>query len=191
MTDSSDLITELTSKLSLSDPGLVGCRRRGKWSTEEPWRHARGNALLRVLGDRHYVTTPVGTFESYLRDSRHLLQFRGGPWKPWWVQDFFDAWALMDHYGGDHLGLSRQILALHENRGELRAQATQVPESIQAAERALTAIEEYTTDPPGRIPKHGGRALAVCRHCPVKLRCDATDKSRDETDDWNPSYPEP
>lgn len=178
--------------LRLEDSNLLGCRRRNLWGDDKPWRDVRGNALLYVLGHRRSVTTPVGPLE-YFAQRNHLLQFRGGPWKTYWTQDFLDLWCLATAYGSRPLDPT--IIVLHENKGELDVKEIEVPERLQdrteATARALTCVQELLEDPPGRISKADTRASHVCRYCPVKQRCDAIDETRGETDDWGPAYPRP
>ena len=66
-----------------------------------------------------------------------------------------------------------------------------VPEKMSAQARVEEIMNAALAVPPGRIPKNGPRALRTCRYCPVKLRCDATDKKDNNTNDWSPSYPFP
>ena len=85
----------LKRKLTLRDPGLVGCRRRGRWSevdnTKADWRWIRGNAVLAVMGEKIATVTPVGEIECFVTDyPPKLIQFRGGPWNEDWLEDFYD-----------------------------------------------------------------------------------------------------
>lgn len=180
----------LRERLELADPGLIGCRRRNAWQSDDvPWRHVRGNALLACIGERHTTQTGVGDLDCFLLSDRWLLQFRGGQWNTYWLEDFFDLWSLV-HAGGLR-DISRSIIVLHENHGELDVKRVDVPEHLDSDARARTILQEYNADPPGRIPKSGPRAQRVCRYCPVKQRCDITDKKRGEDTDWSPNYPIP
>lgn len=189
----SKIRAELFYALALDGQHMVGCRRRGAWTEEsEQWNRISGNALLAVLGTQESVLTPQGGFDFYVKDT-HLLQFRGGEWKDYWIEDFFDAWALVtacEPYD-DGLILSRDIIVLQENKGDIQVHSVGVPPSMNAGRRAERIMAELTADPPSRIPKSGPRAAHVCRFCPVKQRCDATDKLRGEIQDWSPNYPTP
>lgn len=193
-----DLELELEEELTLADPGLVGCRRRGRWDYEDhsgapPWRRMRGNAILSTVGSRERIGIPgIGTLEFYIHNTNHdayLLQFRGGPWNLDWTEEFFDLWTLV--YDMRVKAISRTILVLHENKSDLDIKEVKVPEDFQANTRLTGMITEYTATPPGRIPKSGPRAIRLCPHCPHKQRCDAEDILQDQTSDWSPSYPTP
>ena len=178
----------ITDNLFLDDIGLVGCRRRGRWSFHEeaPWSFVRGNALLAVIGEKKSLATDYGMQEFYtLYDN--LLQFRGGPWNLDWTEDFYDLWSIIMV----HAELSRTIIVVHENRGELDIKEVEVPEALDPQHRVEKMLAEYASNPPGRIPKSGQRAARICPHCPYKQRCDAEDILQGQQDDWSPTYPTP
>jgi hypothetical protein len=181
----------LQDKLSLSSSGLVGCARRNAWAPDEAggWRHVRGNALLAHLGDKY--TAYVGpdgmtTEEFFARNERWLLQFRGGPWSMWWVEDFYDLWSIAAV--GSALSLSPTIVVLNENKGDLDIKYVTVPDTLDPEERVDRLLAAATADPPERISKADARALRVCSHCPVRTRCNTLDKLHHEDLDWSPTY---
>lgn len=178
---------KLLQDLALKDPGFIGCRRRGKWSSQSStWRFMRGNALLAQLGSKTQLETPAGPFEYYtLAD--HLLQFRGGPFSPHWLEDFYDAWAVAQYWNSNE-ELSRHIILVHEDRGNMQLEVHSVPESIDAAVRAAKILTELQADPPGRISKATAYAIKVCRFCPVRIRCNTQDKFEGNMVDWSTAF---
>lgn len=181
------LLEILKERLTLSNPGITGCRRRNVWTDEQTkWSHLRGNALLAILGDRHEVNTPRGDFSFYLVGGRFLIQFRGGQWNMDWVEDFLDEWSVAVACG--QLDLSHTIYVLVENKGQLTVTEVTVPDDHDADARAGQIFDELAANPPARISKGGARAMRVCRYCPCKMRCDATDTLQGDTQDWSPSY---
>lgn len=185
------LKSRLEEQLSLEDPGFVGCTRRTMWDDAPAWRTARSNALLALLGELGYAYTPAGGFEFFALHSTWLLQFRGGQWNDYWYDDFFTTWSVVKNYSDLTDTLSRTIIVLQENKGELEIHHVTVPEDLDhegICERKLFGIQ---ADPPGRIAKNTPRAVRVCRYCPVKQRCDAMDVLKGEQEDWSPSYPRP
>lgn len=188
-----DLKQELLDRLVLDDPGLVGCRRRGVWNEDQDisYRWFRGNALLGVVGVPASMNTPAGWLQYYEYDSTTLviLQFRGGKWNPDWTVEFYDLWSLVHEYSGAKP--EPYIMVLHEYRGDLDVKKIDIPEALNPQVRVEKILAEFTSEPPGRIPKSGPRAARICPHCPFKQRCDATDTLRGETNDYSPTYPMP
>lgn len=188
---------ELYNEVYLAEPGLVGCRRRGRWSADErlSWRYLRGNALLSTVGAKEMVTTPLGPLEYYVHyedGKTYLLQFRGGPWNLDWVQDFYDLWSIIESADTiEHTALSHTILVVNENQGEVSVKEVEVPKTWLPSVRYEKMLSEAASDPPGRISKSGSRAARVCPRCPHKQRCDAEDILQGDTNDWAPSYPKP
>lgn len=175
---------DLRQELSLRGAHLQGCRRRGEWTEGEiPWSWLSGNALLHVLGDK----IEAGPVEAFVLHGRWLLQFRGGPRQDYWYEDFYDLWSLVKTYG-DLPDFSRTIIFLNENQGDLTVYYISAPDHMNAEHRASRIMSEARSDPPGRIPKSGSRAMKVCRYCPVRARCDAEDELRGDTDDWSTAY---
>lgn len=183
------LLTKLRTHLTLADPGLVGCVRRNKWSGQgtTPWRWLRGNALLATLGEKRvcYVDVKPHIMEVYLFHD-WLLLFRGGQWNMDWTEDFFDTWAIAR---ATHPDISRTIMVLHENKGDLSIKQVSVPESFDHEARLEALYVAYDTE--ARIAKNTPRALRTCKYCPHKQRCDALDKLHNQTSDWHESYPYP
>jgi hypothetical protein len=180
---------KLRKHLHLEDSGLVGCKRRNLWTSDNTsWRWIRGNALLALAGEKTGTHTPAG-YHEFFHTGPFVLAFRGGPWKDYWVDDFLDLWSLAAEYWPHEL--SRTILVLHENAGELDIKYLPVPDSLNPAERVEGMLAHLRADPPGRISKGATQARHVCWYCPAKARCDATDRLRNETHDWSPYYPIP
>jgi hypothetical protein len=180
-----NLIDTLIDSIVLKDPGVIGCRRRNVWTDQQnSWQFLRGGAILAAVGELHEVEFHAGVFEFYVHDNC-LLQFRGGPWRTYWIEDFYDAWAVASTFGPE---LDRQIRVFHESAGDIVVIDVDVPVHITPQARTLSIISELESDPPGRIRKSGERAMRVCRYCPVKARCDAADTLRGDTQDWSPSY---
>lgn len=167
----------------IRDGGGSGCIRRAKWSDEKSWRRSRGNALLAVVGRKWTVKGPLGPCDFYCHGD-HMLTFRGGPWKQYWIEDVEKVWGLVESTG---FKLSPSALVIHENRGLVNIVEVQINE-----ERARRAFREQVDgarkDPPGRVAKNTPYAYNICRFCPVRQRCDSIDKLRNETLDWGPSY---
>lgn len=182
-----DLIDTIKEALKTHDAGLIGCHRKNRW-TDDEYRDVRGNALLELAGDKIAFSTPVGPFNSYIRDKTTLLQFHGGPWKEHRRQDIIDEWCIvMAHTSMD---LDDEAKVLIENKGELSVKTIPIPD-VSPYERFTEILDSYTSDPPGRIDKSTSKAYNMCRYCPVKQKCDATDKQEGDTDDWGASYPIP
>lgn len=176
----------LREAVTLQDPGLAGCRRRNVWSKEDKdWRFIRGNAVLAAVGTKTHADTPVGRLEFFTADSE-LLQFRGGEWSGTWMEDFIDLWCLATEYGEDRL--DRRVMIFLENKGHLTITSITVPIYVDIQERCEKIISEYQSVPPGRISKHDGRALRLCKYCPVRTLCNSTDKLHHETNDWSAEY---
>ena len=189
MSDEAYIRRELVSRLTLDGQHLIGCRRRGAWSPgEPPWSFLSGNAVLRTIGQRRTAMTPAGPFD-YIEHSNYLLLFRGGDFQSYWLEDAFDAYALVREYSPHKI--EPTIMLLQEHRGQMDVHAIDVPDSLDYTERAEEIVEEAQAEPPGRISKATHRALRTCRYCPVKQRCDATDKLRGEDNDWSTNYPIP
>lgn len=145
-----------------------------------------GNAWLDLIADRTVIKTPVDYMTVWLRDGKVVI-FRGGPLREWWWDDLVDMYALTTVYSS--YGLSRDIMILNENKGQLCLFHRFV--EIDAKERAGEIISAYR-EGPGRLAKNSARAYHGCRTCPTKRQCDIIDKTTlGGTDDWGPGYPYP
>ena len=182
------LKTKLRNQLELADPGFIGCVRRNLLADETPkWSWISGNALSALVGEKHDIETPVGTFQAFLLKDRWLLQFRGGTWNDYWYDDFFLTWAVINEYSD--LDLSRTIIVFHENRGQLTVRNVVVPDHYDPSAEVADALAQMESDPPGRLNKSRPRALRVCRYCPMLTRCNAIDQANGDTDDWHHEFP--
>lgn len=178
------LLQQLAKAVECRWPVVVGCARQNILSPVRPWRHARGNALLALVGVKAVVSAPFGPFDVFYRmDERgqtQLLQFRGGDWRPWWDEDLTLFGALVAVYSNLN---PVSIAVLHENRGDLTARYISVDR-----EHAHTLVSEtlthYAVDPPTRIAKNGLRARATCPYCPAATSCKVIDIDTGQTDDW-------
>lgn len=185
-----DMVVDLINKLRLRQP-FNGCMRRNKWDLRAPkYSLVKGNAVLLQLGAECVtIDTPVGPSDHMVirgRDSRVIL-FRAGPWRSYWLDDARQEIELL-RAGG--FPVSEIALIAHENQGDL------VLKEVDLGDHSLhyTAdVEELTRkyNSNTRIPKNTERALRICRSCPVKSRCDGTDREQGETGDWHPQYPFP
>lgn len=178
--------SELRDELMLRDPGFVGCVRRNKWTGEEPWRRIRGHALPYVVAEKVSFRTPAGPMDAFVKANRFMVEFRAGQWNHYWMDDIKRRWAFLEYC--TQLDLSRTVYVLHENKGELTVKQVHIPESFSSKEEVREAIEEYKSDPPGRLDKNSARAVRICRYCPVQQKCDNTDREHGDTGDWSDSY---
>jgi hypothetical protein len=169
------------------------CTRRRVWDLNGPpqadgWRYARGMMLLDYLVEScHLVKTPY-PFHVFTHRN-HMVAYRGGPWNPQWGSDLVDEWALYC-YINPIAPLHPEIWVLHEHNGRLEIVVLPVePFDIDAHAKEL--LKKTEADPPTRIRKDTVYAAKVCRFCPHKRTCDATDALRNQTDDYSPNYPIP
>lgn len=165
----------------------MGCTRRNLWTGKDNtyWPHLRGNAVLESACTVAFVHTDWGTEEAYIFD-RCLVEYRAGEWKPYWVDDIMDRWALFREKCGMHI--EDDILVVHENKDNLTIRTIR---GMEASKRVARMESEASKDPPGRIAKNTLKAYNTCYHCPVKRQCDKIDREQGETDDWGSNYPFP
>ena len=181
---------KLMEKLRMRDGGLLGCHRRNIWMGDsENYRMLRGNAVLKWAGRMWTVRSPMGPldFVTHPDDNAILLTFRAGPWKDYWLEDMFLLWSLVV----PHMELKSEIVCIHENKGEITTRTIHVPDFLDPAQVVALALQSITSFPVGRLAKNTSRSYHVCRFCPVKQRCDATDVAEGADDDWGPGYPIP
>lgn len=182
------LLNELRVKLYLRRSALIGCRRQSKWAEDDPglsWRMLRGNSLLIHAADSTLtIDTPAGFVDIPYRydddGNIELLQFRGGTWKPWWVEDIQLLLAIVQVYTSlAPVGCT----VLREDQGEL---TTKYIASIPT-EEARVVVEQALLDWKNatRIAKNTVRAFATCPYCPVRERCDSEDLQSGNTADWS------
>jgi len=162
----------------------IGCFRRNVWTQGDlSWKLRRSNILLAALGYPYLVTSVTGSKHTIYILGGHLLQFRGGPWKNHWSEDI-DLLSALVRTQYEILG----TILLWENEGEISINELPLPEGW---ERVAAAVQEddwtYADDNPPRIRKDSQRASA-CFYCPVKSRCDATDRLFTECGDWPEGY---
>ena len=178
---------ELKEALTLKDPGYIGCIRRNQWEEgDEPWRRVRGHALPWVAARKRQFRTPHGTMEAFIKADRWMVEFRAGQWNQYWMDDIKRRWAFVQYCTS--LDLSRTVFVLHENKGELTVKEVHIPENFNPEQEVRDAIDDYESDPPGRIAKNSARAHRICRYCPVQRDCDLKDREIGDTDDWSDSY---
>lgn len=181
----------LIDRLILEDPGLIGCQRRNAWTREagqlNVWSTVRGNALLALLGERVTIDTPAG-FLGYWSYNGYILQFRGGPAQPHWMDDISLLWAVIAAYSPTRP--KAQVILLNENQGDLSVEYLTIPKDVQDRQDTLgrVVVEGFMADPPSRIAKNTARAFRVCTGCPFRTRCNAQDLLDNATHDWSESY---
>jgi hypothetical protein len=183
------LVTHLRTNLLHVHNMLTGCTRRHIWTKDDetPWYMVKGNAYLKIIATPNVVATPVGPIGVWTHDST-IVDFRGGPWRDWWVTDLHETWALTREYSG--LNLRPYFYILQEDRGRLdsRKISTEDLPKVNIGE----IIRRGEKEPFGRLAKNSQRAYVACKRCPVKQRCDTQDKvTPDGTADWGPGYPYP
>ena len=170
---------------------LVGCTRRNVWSKghiKHDWRKSRGVALLNLAGTIIEVDTHTGPFDIFTH-GKHMIVFRGGPWNLHWAKDIVHEWTLAkDQFDW----LDSEVLVLHEEKGALDIKSIIVP-TEENYTKQLKELKERDpfTEPPPRMEKSSPYNIRVCRFCPYKTRCDATDALQEETHDYAPNYPLP
>lgn len=178
---------QVIDRLSLRDGNLLGCHRRNMWEGgNASYRMLRGNALLDLASKHRYmIRGPTGPIDFYVDINGRLLQFRAGSWKSYWVDDMFLLWSIIS----PHMEIPREITLLWEREGDLEVLEIVVPSREKPEAEVAAAVQSLMSNPPGRLAKNSQRAYHVCRYCPSKLKCDAVDVSRGETQDWGDGYP--
>jgi len=186
MSISHELRRAIEDSVECRDGYILGCRRRNIWAPDTSFRNNRGNALIASSGEcnKYSVHGPTGEpIDFFLYRNHYLTTFRAGPWKKYWSEDFFVLWAYIDSCWE----IGDTLLVVHENKGKL--QIVELPmNKVVAYEKLEEALDDLRTDPPGRLAKNTERAYHICRFCPVKQRCDATDHLRGDTEDWGANY---
>lgn len=177
------ILDELRAALTLADPGVSGCQRKQAWTEASP-RGLSGNALLAAVGEKICVETPLGPLEVFLYQGDKLLQFRAGPARDWWVDDAIDVWSFVTNARP----LSRAIVIVSEDHGEVSTREIQVPPTVDPVRHAAALTTGAQAEPPARISKRGLRAMVTCRYCPFRTRCNGFDKLHNATHDWSAEY---
>lgn len=153
-----------------------------------PWRYARGNALLKVLASTiQSLQVGPGTLDVCMfRESEGfwIIQYRGGSWKPWWLDDCRLLAALvLSQTSYPILG----VALMWELDSKLQIRYVGAPTRNEAGgviQEIQGAWASAPQDAPPRLAKNSTRAFFTCPHCSVRGRCDATDLSLGETQDW-------
>lgn len=162
----------------------VGCFRRNVWTEQEQsWKLKRSNMLLNLLGYHTRVTSVTGREYIVFTFGDWLLQFRAGPYRNHWTEDI----ELLSSIVATQYPIKGTIL-LWENEGEISINELPLPEGWESMAATLKAGDWTNEDDhPPRIRKDSQRASG-CFYCPVKARCDATDRLFDECGDWADGY---
>lgn len=174
------ILEQLQKTLATEPCPFTGCIRANKWSSLK-WRSMRGDSLLAWVGEKLPIETPYGNFDVYAQGP-HLLQFRGGQFRDWWIADCQLLCALVSHFSS----LQPDGVALiSELDGELREYYIDALPYDAAHQLVELALQQWKVD--GRIAKNSPRA-AMCTYCSVKRRCDAKDLEDKATQDWPPQW---
>ena len=180
--DPPDFLAELREKTLFRHPDVIGCVRRNKLDPATPWRWARGNSLLLLIGDHAPLATPIGVFDIFYRGTPEgvwLLQFRGGSKQPWWDEDAFLLAALVLTYSSlNPVGVS----TISELDGQLHTYYLGCPEADEAFRLTEAAMERWKTG--ARLDKSSPRGKSVCAYCPVRNPCLIQDLETGDTADW-------
>lgn len=184
--DAQTIQNTLTNALVTRPLLLMGCMRQNVLQqgtdNEATWRVVRGNALLHHLGWKLAVTYPLGVFDVYVsgaQDGIGVLQFRGGRWKPWWVEDAQMVAACVDVYTTYTVD---GILLLHEDSGTLAVNSIDPP--ANPVELVNNALQACHFTPTTRIRRNSRRGRAWCQHCTVRSSCELMDLEYGDTSDW-------
>ncbi|OHD28403.1 MAG: hypothetical protein A2Y38_16635 [Spirochaetes bacterium GWB1_59_5] len=178
-----DLIEELHRKFKARKALPVGCIRQNILLEAPIWRDLRGNAVLAGLGT--WVTIDAkeaGEFDVWLKQDKfgvHLLQFRGGKRKQWWVSDCQDLMCLILNHTSL---LLKGCWLISELDGTLSVEYIDAPAYEEAVTRTTQLLEDLRKQV--RIRKNSPRGQAACPRCPAKNTCDALDLENGETADW-------
>jgi hypothetical protein len=180
--DPPDFLAELRTKTLFRHPDVLGCIRRNRLDPSTPWRWARGNSLLLLIGETAPLQTPFGGFDVFYRgteDGLWLLQFRGGQRQPWWDEDALLLAALVLTYSSlNPVGVS----TISELDGQLYIHYLGSPDAEEAFHLAEAAMERWKRGE--RIAKDSPRGKAICPYCPVRNPCLLLDLEAGETHDW-------
>lgn len=180
--DPPDFLGELREKTLTRHPGVLGCPRRNRLDPAQPWRWARGNSLLALLGERVSIEAPFGVFDAFYRaapEGDWLLQFRGGKPQPWWADDALLLAALvLVHSSLNPVGVS----TISELDSQLHTHYLGSPATDEAFRLAEEAMQLWMRS--GRIAKDSPRGKAICPYCSVRNPCLMRDLELGETQDW-------
>lgn len=161
---------------------LLGCPRRNRW-TGKAWRSDVGAAVLALLGQKVTVAWEGGESDVFISQEGSLLLWRAGPWRDWWVED---AMLLAGMVRASGASAVPGVLVLHELDGKTEMRYLETPVSTAGRSYVETAAAWAAggDEAPPRWNRRGQRARRVCPRCPVRQRCEAVDRVKGTTQDW-------
>jgi hypothetical protein len=177
-----ELVQRKLDTLELAPLPLLGCPRRNRWSAK-PWRSDVGTAVLGLLGLRARLPWGEGEADVFIEHSGLPLLWRAGPWRDWWIDD---ATLLVGMVRATTALRPSGAIVVHEVDGRTQARYIQcpVPESQRSFRERNDAWQAGGDEAPPRLNRRSPRARVVCPRCPVRQRCEAVDRERGETADW-------
>lgn len=174
------VLDELAKVAWAPPPPVLGCIRQNVLAPKQAWRYLRGNAVLALIGTKLEITTPFGWLTVWIRyheDGPVLLQFRGGKFSTWWIDDCAVVVGLINNH--TTLGVIGTLL-VQELDNALTTHYFTAPTNAGAL--AQEALAQWRKEQ--RLQRQSTKALYMCPRCPVLKRCMAMDLERGETADW-------